>query len=180
MYSVVGSLFSKTLNNSRDVIVYTPPSYYENTLKTIKNVLVMHDGQVIFNDSTSVNGVSMNCHKTIDKLVSEGNMEEVLVVGLYRTSGRSFEYTFAEDPFFGIQGKGDLYLDFIQNEAIPFVAQKFRVLTGRENMGIMGLSLGGLISCYAGWTRSEFYKKIGCISPFWEDVTSFNNDYELS
>ena len=167
----MGSLFSKTLNNSRDVIVYTPPSYYENTLKSIKNVLVMHDGQNLFNASTSFAGVAWECQKTLDTLINVGSMEEVFVVGLYNTPNRIAEYTYSADPKYG-GGKGNLYLDFIQNEAIPYVAQKFRVLTGRENVGILGSSLGGLISCYAGWTRSNIYKKNGCMSSsfWWNDV----------
>ncbi len=42
-------------------MVYVPPSYYENTLKIYTNVLVMHDGQNLFNDSTSFTGVSWHC-----------------------------------------------------------------------------------------------------------------------
>jgi hypothetical protein len=36
------------LNNTRDIVVYLPPSYTENTLKWFgpDSVLVMHDGQV--------------------------------------------------------------------------------------------------------------------------------------
>ena len=30
----------------------------------------------------------------------------------------------------------------------------------QENMGVLGSSLGGLISCYAGWTRSSVYSKV--------------------
>jgi len=42
--TVIDNVFSAELNNKRNVIVYTPPSYNENTLKTYKNVLIMHDG----------------------------------------------------------------------------------------------------------------------------------------
>lgn len=46
----------------------------------------------------------------------------------------------------------------------------------RERLGILGSSLGGLISCYAGWTRSEVYGKVGCMSSsFWWDENDFQN-----
>merc|ERR1712093_492518 len=47
-YEVIGSVYSPQLNNTIQIVVYTPPSYYENTLKTMNNVLVMHDGQNLF------------------------------------------------------------------------------------------------------------------------------------
>lgn len=42
--TIIKDVASTELNNKRNVIVYTPPSYFENTLKTYKNVLIMHDG----------------------------------------------------------------------------------------------------------------------------------------
>jgi hypothetical protein len=42
--TIIKDVYSSELGNKRDVIFYTPPSYYENTLKTYKNVLIMHDG----------------------------------------------------------------------------------------------------------------------------------------
>ena len=52
----MADLYSNKLNNSRKVIVYTPPSYQENPLKVYRNVLIMHDGQNLFNASTSFLG----------------------------------------------------------------------------------------------------------------------------
>lgn len=159
-YGIIGSLFSPQLNNTRDIIIYTPPSYYENTLKTINNVLIMHDGQNIFNASTSFAGVAWNCQDTINSLVVQGLMEEVLIIGVYNTPNRLNEYTYIYDPCYsknilgnceGGGGEGDLYLDFLIENVVPFVKQAgFRIVTERENLGILGSSLGGLISCYAG------------------------------
>ena len=43
-YKVFEKVHSPQLNNNRNVIVYLPPSYTENTLKVHSNVIVMHDG----------------------------------------------------------------------------------------------------------------------------------------
>jgi len=43
-FKLFSKVYSPVLKNSRDVIVYLPPSYTENTNKVYKNVLVMHDG----------------------------------------------------------------------------------------------------------------------------------------
>lgn len=159
-YEVIGSVYSPQLNNTRQIVVYTPPSYYENTLKTMNNVLVMHDGQNLFNPATSFGGIAWGCDTTIDQLVVEGLMEEVMIIGVYNTPDRLDEYTYIYDPCYttdfrgncvGGGGKGDLYLDFLIETAVPYVVDKgYRMDIERNNLGIMGSSLGGLISCYAG------------------------------
>jgi predicted alpha/beta superfamily hydrolase len=151
-------VYSPQLNNSRNIIVYTPPSYYENTLKVQNNVLVMHDGQNLFNASTSFGGTAWNCQNTIDQQVVQGNMDEVLIIGAYNTPDRLDEYTYSYDPCYqkvlgrcqGGGGKGDLYLDFLIENVVPYIAKQYRINTLRQNLGIMGSSLGGLISCYGG------------------------------
>jgi len=64
------------------VIVYTPPSYNENTLKFYEDVIVMHDGQNLFNDSTSFGGLAWNIQDALDSLIIDGVVREVVVVGL--------------------------------------------------------------------------------------------------
>jgi predicted alpha/beta superfamily hydrolase len=159
----------------RPLVIYTPPSYYENTYKPQRNVLVMHDGQNLFDDSTSFLGVSWRCQDTVDQLVVEGRMEEILIVGIYNTVDRIDEYTYSVDPKYG-GGDGDAYLDYIQASVFPYVQTNYRVEMNQPNMGILGSSLGGLISCYAGWTRSSVYAKAGCMSTsFWWNDEDFNN-----
>jgi enterochelin esterase-like enzyme len=81
------------LNNIRDVIVYLPPSYTENTLKVHKNVLVMHDGNNLFDPETAFMGNAWMIQDTLDPLIYEGQIEEVVIVAPYNTPGRGDEYT---------------------------------------------------------------------------------------
>ena len=62
--SIIKNVKSKELNNSRDVIFYTPPSYFENTLKRYNKVLVMHDGQNLFDRNTAYGGNAWMCQDT--------------------------------------------------------------------------------------------------------------------
>lgn len=176
-YSVVGSLQSTVLNNTRDIIVYVPPSFWENTLKPYRRVLVMHDGQNLFNDSTSFAGVAWRIQDTLNALIVKGTMEEVLVVGVYNTPNRIGEYTYSYDPTVGAGGQGDLYLDFLEHQLLPFVKSN---LAGRiaptATFDMLGSSLGGLISCYAGWTRPQVWTRVGCMSSsFWWNSQDFNS-----
>lgn len=72
-------------------------------------------------------------------------------------------------------GKGDLYLDFIEKELLPKLKTDYfagRFVEG--TVGIGGSSLGGLISCYALYTRPQVYKKAICMSSsFWWNSEDF-------
>jgi predicted alpha/beta superfamily hydrolase len=178
VYFVATSLTSHALNNSRDVIVYVPPMIVENPY-AVAPVLIMHDGQNVFNDSTSFAGVSWDAASTIDSLIVQEAMEQIIVVGLYNTDARIDEYTYVVDPTEMAGGKGDLYLDFIEHHVIPWIEQNLpaaSVPLRRDDLGMLGSSLGGLISCYAGYTRSHIYARVGCMSSsFWWDGNNFND-----
>ena len=62
--------------------------------------------------------------------------------------------------FPGFGGKGNEYLDFIQNTLKPAVDNRYRTITSPESTGIMGYSLGGLISIYSAFRTDCF----GCIA----------------
>lgn len=174
--TVIDNVHSSEMGNNRSVIVYTPPSYMENTLKVHKNVLVMHDGQNLFNTKTAFMGNAWMCQNSLDQSIVGGTTEEILVVAPYNTSERMDEYTYVQDPEYG-GGKGDLYLDFLESTIIPLAQLNFRVEISRDTLGILGSSLGGLISCYAGWTRSDVYGKVGCMSSsFWWDNQDFQTN----
>lgn len=171
-FSYLTKVFSKQLNNYRDVIVYLPPSFTENVLKPYKNVLLMHDGQNLFDPKTSAFGC-WNAQNSLDSGIVNGTLDEVVVIGAYNTPNRNNEYTYSFDPSEGFGGLGDLYLDWLVDTLLPLVAaSKFRVQLQRETLGIMGSSLGGLISCYAGWTRPSVFGRVGCMSSsfWWDDV----------
>jgi predicted alpha/beta superfamily hydrolase len=170
------AIFSPQLLNYRRLVVYTPPSYFENTLQVMDNVLLMHDGQNLFNASTSFGGVAWECQRTVDALVTQGRMAEVLLVGVYNTPDRLNEYTYSYDPSVGAGGKGDLYLDFLEQQVLPYVRRFYRVREDQPSLGVLGSSLGGLISCYAGWTRPAVYSRAGCMSSsFWWNSQDFNS-----
>ena len=165
----------KYFQNTRDVVVYLPAPALENTHPDAKwETLVMHDGQNVFNDSTSFGGISWRAGDTIDTGIGMGAMRPIAVVAPYNTADRMAEYTPVKDPQYD-GGEGDHYLDFLTEDLLPLVAPKYRLATDRDNLGLLGSSLGGLISCYAGFTRDD-YGRVGCMSSsFWWDNQYFNN-----
>ncbi|MBS0420033.1 MAG: alpha/beta hydrolase [Proteobacteria bacterium] len=58
---------------------------------------------------------------------------------------------------------GDKFLDFLENELHPRLAQTFRI--DANDVGLWGVSYGGLFSAYVALTRSSLFKRIGASSP---------------
>jgi predicted alpha/beta superfamily hydrolase len=168
---------STILGNSRKCSIYLPPSYHDNTFKKYP-LLFMHDGQNLFEDSKAAFGTAWKIQDTLNLLIPEGSIDEVIVVGIWNTNNRNNEYTYSYDPEYKFGGKGDQYLDFIQQELEPIVSKKWFVdridATGGYLIG--GSSLGGLISCYAMYKRSDFFRSTICMSSsFWWNSEDFTN-----
>lgn len=164
--SVTGTLlirkrfFSPQLNNARDVLVYLPPSY-EHTHQHYP-VIYMHDGQNLFDAATSYAG-EWHVDETLETLSSEGR--EAIIVGLHNTGKqRITEYNPFDHPRFG-KGQGDRYLSFILDTVKPEIDHRFRTLPDRAHTGIIGSSMGGLITLYAFFRYPGAFGFAGVLSP---------------
>ena len=146
---------SEFLQNNRDIIVWLPPSYNNNSERKFP-VLYMNDGQNILNPKTSFAGMDWRVDETATKLIKEGRLEEIIIVGVYNTPDRLEEYSDSE--------KGIKYLKFIIKELIPFINTNYKTKVGKNNTGIMGSSMGGLISFLAAWKFPEIFGKAACLS----------------
>lgn len=168
---------SPQLQNRRTLILYLPPSYNENLAKRYP-VLYMHDGQNLFNAQTAFGGVEWRVDETLNQLIGAGTVRETIVVGLYNTSGRMSEYTPSADPTYG-GGNANAYLDFIEDTVKPYIDGNYRTLPSASTTMLMGSSLGGLVSCYGGWTRPATFGGVGCMSSsFWWDGEEFTETVE--
>ncbi|KNC56043.1 1 carbohydrate esterase [Thecamonas trahens ATCC 50062] len=177
-YVYLYDIYSPKLKNSRNVVTWLPPSYNENPYKGPYPFLIMQDGQNLFNASTSFAGIAWDCQKTMNPLIIEGVVPEIVLVGVDNTAARIDEYTPSYDPSVGGGGKADTYLDFVEEIIFPLIAKNYRVPAhpAPEHTGILGSSLGGLLSCYAAWTRPHVYGIAGCMSSsFWWDNFQFGS-----
>lgn len=162
--TVVGELrllpdfWSPQLQNIRDVLVYLPPSYAETDRHY--PVIYMHDGQNLFDRATGFAGQEWEVDETMQVLAEEGL--EAIIVGLANTPQRITEY----NPFLQHRGgQGEAYLEFIIDTVKPLVDRDFRTLPDREHTGILGSSMGGLISLYGFFHRPDVFGFAGVMSP---------------
>ncbi len=156
------NIASRFLTRTRSVIVYLPPGYETNPTRRYP-VLYMHDGQNIFDAATSFVG-EWHVDEIAEDLISTGEIEPLIVVGVYNTADRIAEYTpVADQPHGG--GNADNYGRFLVEELKPFIDGTYRTLPDRANTGVAGSSLGGLVSMYFALTHSETFSRIGVVSP---------------
>ena len=152
----------------RDITILLPADYDTATARRYP-VVYMHDGQNLFFAETSFAG-EWGVDETIETLVGAGAMEPVIVVGLHNTSERIADYTPTADAGYG-GGNGAAYVAWLADVVKPAVDALLRTRCERDATGVMGSSLGGLISLYAALERPEVFGRIGVVSPslWWDD-----------
>jgi predicted alpha/beta superfamily hydrolase len=160
---VLEKLESPQLGNHRDILVYLPPTYDSEDRRY--PVLYLHDGQNLFDEKTSFAG-EWQVDETMESLSQEGI--EAIIVGIPNSGEKRLdEYSPFHEPKMG-GGQGNDYLSFIVQTVKPLVDASFRTLSGREYTGIMGSSMGGLISLYAFFHHPDVFGMAGVMSPsFW-------------
>jgi predicted alpha/beta superfamily hydrolase len=151
---------SPQLGNRRDIFVYLPPSYAASARHY--PVLYMHDGQNLFDHSISFAG-EWHVDETMERIAREGI--EAIIVGVPNMGvERTREYgPFADDRVGG--GRGDAYVAFLVDTLRPMIDAQFRTRRDAEYTGIMGSSMGGLISLYAFLRRPDVFGFAGVMSP---------------
>lgn len=152
---------SPQLNNARDVLVCLPDSYYNQEYTDRRYpVIYMHDGQNLFDRQTGFAGNEWGVDETMQQLGREGL--EAIIVGLNHSGEtRAAEYS----PFHNGTPNGRQYLDFVINTVKPLIDRDFRTFADRDHTGILGSSMGGLISLYACFERSDVFGFVGAMSP---------------
>jgi len=155
------------LSRTRRVWVYLPNDYTTATAKRYP-VLYIHDGQNVFDACTSFSG-EWGVDETLSQLQQQGLDATGSIVVAVDNGGadRLNELSPWNNPQYG-GGQGDQYVDFLVQTLKPAIDQQYRTLTGREYTGIVGSSMGGLISTYAALKYPQVYGRVGVFSPaFW-------------
>lgn len=160
---------------SHKVWIYLPPNY-DKTFKKYP-VIYMHDAQNLFDAATSYAG-EWEVDETLNKLY-EKTGKGFIVVGIENGGQeRLNEYTPWENEKYG-GGKGAIYVDFIVKTLKPYIEENYRTKKQQKHTGLMGSSLGGLISYYGGLQYPKTFGKIGALSTsFWfsEKVVDFTKE----
>lgn len=150
------SVESPQLQNKRDVYIRLPARYDANPAERYP-VLYVHDG----NESI----VRSQLHEVADgwERAETGRGVILAFVALPTQLVRIEEYTMASQG-----ARGDQYSDFIAQTLVARVDGAFRTRAARRGRGVVGASLGGLISYWIGMRHPATFEYVaGMSSSFW-------------
>ncbi len=181
--------FSSRFVDARNVDVWLPDGYEPNKAKRYP-VVYMHDGQMLFDATTTWNHQEWGIDETMTRLISAGRIRPAIVVGVWNTPKRFIEYMpqkavrnlevrpLKDAPAITReQLVSDNYLKFLVTELKPFIDATYRTRPDRKDTFIMGSSMGGLISAYAMSEYPQIYGGAGCISTHWPAGDGIVIDY---
>ncbi len=164
---------SQILGNTRGIWIYLPPTYLENT-RAFMPVVYMHDGQNLFDPAYAFGGNTWQADQAMDTGANDGSIAEAILIGIENTADRMSEYTPVPDPTQTPSGgDGEKYLQMIVQELKPKIDHDLRTVPDRAHTFMIGSSLGGLISAYAGVAHADVFGNVGAMSP----STWWDNDW---
>lgn len=155
----------KSLQRSRKIWLYLPPDYHSSPDKKYP-VIYMLDGQNVFDKATSYSG-EWRVDETLDSLYQKGDGGCIVVAIANGEALRINEYS----PWINAQyggGEGAKFLLFLTDELKPYIDQHYRTRPEADQTAIMGSSMAGLFSFYAGFERPDVFGRQAPMSTsFW-------------
>jgi predicted alpha/beta superfamily hydrolase len=171
--------FTSRFVAARTIDVWLPPGYATSDRERY-SVIYMHDGQNLFDPSTSFGGHDWGVDEMMTQLIAEGRIRKAIIVGIWNSAQRVAEFmprkatTFTRvDSLPDVLPTGfgpilaDEYLTFVVMEVKTFVDSTYRTMPDQQHTFIMGSSRGGLISAYAVCEYPDVFRGAGCLSTHW-------------
>ena len=159
---------SQALGNSREITVFLPPGYVQAANRRYPTLYV-NDGQ---------DQEALQIRETLAKLFQRRQLPPIIIVAIPTNDERLHEYGTAVCPNAQNLGtKAAEYGRFFTEELMPAINQQFRTSHNPAEIGIFGVSLGGLSAFDIAWNHPELFGVVGVMSgSFWwraaEDETA--------
>lgn len=170
---------------ARNIDIWLPPNYSSDKRY---NVLYMHDGQMLFDATTTWNSQEWGVDEVMTRLLEASEIEQTIVVGIWNSGENRHAEYFPQKPFqelpkelkdeyekenkkkkelFSNSVFSDDYLKFLVRELKPYIDGHYPTNPARESTFISGSSMGGLISWYAVTEYPEIFAGAAAISTHW-------------
>lgn len=155
---------SQFLSTRRDIVVYVPPGYDQSSARY--PVFYLQDGQNLFDPATAFAGQDWHADATADDLICQGQIEPIILVGIYHTGVRRVsEYTPTRDPRMRKGGKARRYAEMLAREIKPFIDRTYRTRKGARHTAVGGSSVGALAALVAGLEYPGVFGQLVVMSP---------------
>ncbi len=176
----IQKLSSKVFGNTRSIRIFLPPGYHDPRNASQRYpVLYLNDGIMVAR--------ALNVEETVRQLVEAGKINPLLVVCIdnggstnkttnvardrvneflpYPDVGFAPSHSYAPEP---PNPQGKLYPQFLIDEVMPLVQNRYRVKHGAENTGLGGFSYGGVAALFTVMNRPDTFGKLLLEStPLW-------------
>ena len=168
--------------------------YYPNNKIIDSDTLFifMNDGEELFNAAESWHNMEWGIDEKIEQMNLNENELNFVIIGINsaKKGNRFFvdetkryaEYFPKESiPYFDsgfkkrryqewVNNNNLYYLEFLTEDVIPFVEEKFDISLNNKNLGIIGASMGGLSALNALIEYPDLFGFAGCISTHWVGI----------
>jgi predicted alpha/beta superfamily hydrolase len=187
--------FNSEFVTPRNVDVWLPEGY---SAKNKYAVLYMHDGQMLYDPTSTWNKAAWEVDDVLAKLMKENRIKNVIVVGVWNGGNTRHADYFPQKPYENLtqlqrdtitaqlQKMGrtkdifkpvsDNYLKFLITELKPFIDKNYSTKADRKNTFVAGSSMGGLISMYAICEYPNVFGGAACLSTHWPGIFSVENN----
>jgi enterochelin esterase family protein len=148
------SYLSKSLGRQRELMVYTPPGYPQQSGVRFPTLYLQHG----MGDNQATWTVHGKAHWILDNLVAQGRAKPMVVVmmdGHAAVPGGGMA---------GSQNNTTLFERDLLEDVLPFVEANYQVRTDAAGRGIVGLSMGGEQSLRIGLTHLDQFAWVGGFS----------------
>jgi enterochelin esterase-like enzyme len=181
---------------ARNVDVWLPDGYSPNKKYA---VLYMHDGQMLYDATTTWNKTAWEVDDVLSVLEKTGRIKETIVIGVWNGEKTRHADYFPQKPFKNLKKSekeaiyaaarsngasvfnnfqiySDGYLKFLVNELKPYIDSHYAVSTKAEDTFVAGSSMGGLISMYAICEYPKVFGGAACLSTHWPGIFSMEGN----
>jgi enterochelin esterase-like enzyme len=138
---------SKTLNTTRQLLVYTPPGFNANGATKYPVLYLIHGGSDTEETWTKVGRANL----IADNLIAQGKAKPMIIVMPYGNVRPAPMPDFTKD---------------VINDIIPFVESNYPVLTDSKNRAVAGFSVGGGQTLNIGLTNTDKFAYVCSYAPF--------------
>ena len=186
---LIEEIYLKSGTNERRIQIYYP---YSKNVNNQTKFIIMNDGEELFSENDSWNGKAWNIDKAFKDLKTQKENLNLVIIAIdsaKRINGNILDETRRYAEYFPkesikyidenlkrsiysnfIDSQKFNYQDFVINKVIPSIEKKFDTKLNRDNLGIIGASMGGLSALNMSIENPEIFGFVGCISTHWVGI----------
>lgn len=182
-------VYSPQLADTIPVDVWVPEGYGSSS--ETYPVLYMHDGQNLYDETTTWNHQTWNVDSIAGKLIADGVIVPPIVVGVHSDAASrvatlmptkavaSLDLNVAAyaDVMNGVAPRGDAYVEFVATTLKPVIDREYRTRPERKDTYVGGSSMGGLMSIYALCERPDIFGNAMCLSTHWSGFPGISDEF---